>query len=43
MPQRTSPLSDRSASSRKSKEVITNEAHAGKLTRVSNNLAYARC
>nr|GMC97750.1 orf127d [Ipomoea batatas] len=29
-----SPLSDRSASSRKSKEVITDEPHAGKLARV---------
>ena len=45
-----SPLSDRSASSRKSKEVITDEPHAGKLARVvlaglpevSNNLASAR-
>ncbi|KAK8589801.1 hypothetical protein V6N13_088619 [Hibiscus sabdariffa] len=29
-----SPLSDRSASSRKSEEVITDEPHAGKLARV---------
>jgi len=28
------PLSDRSASSRKSEEVITDEPHAGKLARV---------
>ncbi|KAK8492053.1 hypothetical protein V6N11_014176 [Hibiscus sabdariffa] len=31
-----SPLSDRSASSRKSEEVITDEPHAGKLARVGD-------
>ncbi|KAL2224825.1 UNVERIFIED_CONTAM: hypothetical protein Sindi_2936300 [Sesamum indicum] len=34
MLEEASPLSDRSASSRKSEEVITDEPHAGKLARV---------